>query len=204
MSASTHQISQVLQRAPRRIQWQDAKRAAVAAILVHDPAPGLAPGHSPELVLVRRAQFEGDPWSGHVAFPGGRVEPDDATPLAAAIRETREEIGVELQSEWLLGELDELPTIGPLPAMVIQCFVFAAPRRPIYTPNVEVASVHHLPLRDLLRGMGRGPMDLTYEGHSMEFARVDFDNLRLWGLTLRMVDDLLHRLDGRGMGMERI
>ena len=50
----------------------------------------------PDIVFIERAAHEGDPWSGHVAFPGGRCESEDDGPSATAVRETREEIGIDL------------------------------------------------------------------------------------------------------------
>ncbi|MCS5573716.1 MAG: CoA pyrophosphatase, partial [Pseudomonadales bacterium] len=77
--------------------------AAVALIL--DSA---ASTDDPEIVFIERARVLGDPWSGHIAFPGGRWEPDDKLPLDTAVRETEEEIGVDLSAARLLGRLDDL------------------------------------------------------------------------------------------------
>ena len=68
----------------------------------------------------------------------------------------------------------------------------------------EVAAVHRLSLAHLLANEGRGPMPFEWNGQAMKLARVDFDDVRLWGMTLRIVDDLLHRLDGSGTGLARV
>jgi 8-oxo-dGTP pyrophosphatase MutT (NUDIX family) len=186
-------IEEALSREPVRVQVPaGARQAAVAAILT----PAL------ELVLLRRAEHPGDPWSGHVSFPGGRVEAGE-TPLEAAIRETAEEIGVPLDRARLLGPLDELRTAGDLPPLRIHPFVFALPFQPEFRPNYEVASVHSLALGALLAGAGRATMRHPWRGGDLDFPCVDFAGGRLWGLTLHVVDDLLHRLDGRGRGLAR-
>lgn len=155
-----------------------------------------------DLLFIQRAEYPGDPWSGHLSFPGGRVEAGESV-LEGALRETREELGLELSPTHLLGELDEVQTRGDLPALVIRPYVFAPPSLGPLTPNGEVAAVHRLPLAALLRGDGRGAMTHPWRGLQLELPRVDFAGVRLWGLTLHMVDDLLHRLDGRGRGLER-
>lgn len=193
MQLSLDRLRAALAREPQTIPLPGGGgRAAVAAVLTH----GL------DLVLLRRADRLGDPWSGHVSFPGGRVELDE-TPLQAAVRETREEIGLDLEGAELLGPLDHLRTMGPLPPLVIHPYVFAVPDLPPLQPNEEVASVHTLRLRVLLEGRGRGLMRHPWREQELTFPKVDFEGGRLWGLTLHMVDDLLHRLDGEGRGLER-
>ena len=187
-------VAEVLERAPHRIAPPEgARRAAVAAILTPDL----------ELLFMLRARYAGDPWSGHISFPGGRVEAGEGV-LDAAIRETLEEIGLRLSAEHLLGELDEVRTQGPLPPLVIRPYVFAVPDVGRLRPNGEVASIHRRSLAALLSDEGRGTMTHPWREHRLTLPRVDFDGVRLWGLTLHMVDDLLHRLDGRGRGMDRI
>ncbi|MBW1878724.1 MAG: CoA pyrophosphatase [Deltaproteobacteria bacterium] len=194
MSFSLDDITRAVQRAPQRLTYDGADLAAVAAIITPDL----------DLILIRRAAHLGDPWSGQVSFPGGRMEPDDESPLDTAIRETKEELGVSLSKTMLLGELDVLPTLTPLPKLLVHPFVFATDQRPEGTPNGEVASVHSIGLDVLLRGDGRGTMTIPWRGQPLVLPRVDFDDIRLWGMTLRMVDDLLDRLDGCGVGLDRL
>lgn len=170
---------------------QPLKRSAVAMML--------SPGR--QVWFIRRADRAGDPWSGHVGFPGGREQAGDPDLLAVAMRETREELGVDLSQAELLGALDDLQS-RPVPNLMVRPYVFRLDRVPPFVPNHEVASVHALELDALLANRGRGTM--RWPGQlGVTLPRVDFDGVRLWGLTLRMVDDLLHRVDGRGIGMNR-
>ena len=120
------------------------KQAAVAAV-ARDTERGV------ELLFIRRAERSGDPWSGHMAFPGGRVDPGDADPLAAAVRETREEIDLDLRAHAeLVGELSDVPAMAhgkPLP-MVVVPFVFAmnTAALPTLNPNHEVQETLWVPL----------------------------------------------------------
>lgn len=191
--ATLDDIAAALVKPAQRVVYEGAPRASVAVVVV----PGL------DLLMISRAAREGDPWSGHVAFPGGRMQAGDETPLHAAIRETHEEIGVDLSGARVLGELDEVPTVHPLPPLLVRPYVFALDRVPAVQPNHEVAAVHRFPLDDLLAGRGRGRMSRVFRDVPWVLPYVDHDGVRLWGLTLRMVDDLLDRIDGRGLGLDR-
>src|SRR5689334_10230467 len=84
----------------------DERFAAVAAVLRDR-------GGEAEVLLIRRAQKETDPWSGHMAFPGGRQDPSDRDLLHTAVRETEEEVGLELRpEEHLIGRLDDLAAVA--------------------------------------------------------------------------------------------
>lgn len=187
-----HRLRHALLRTPHRLT-DEARKAAVAAIF---DARG-------DLLLMRRAEHPDDPWSGHLSFPGGRVEPDDADSLAAAIRETSEEVGLALGEAQLIGQLDDLTTRPVTRGMIITPFVFHVPEFGGLVPNEEVQSLHRIRLEDLLTGVGRDQFVLSFRGADYDMPTVDVDGHRLWGLTLRMIDDLLDRLDGQGTGLGR-
>ncbi len=115
--------------------------AAVALILVPEPDAFL---------LIRRADRVGDPWSGHLALPGGRRQSDDTDLLATAIRETREEVGVVLDHTDLAGVLpDVVPRIPVLPPVAVRPFVFTLARRPPTIASPEVAETAWIELASL-------------------------------------------------------
>ena len=87
-------------RTPREVVQPDAAQAAVALIAVSS-------GADLELLIIRRAERLGDPWSGQMALPGGRRETVDSSLRETAMRETAEEIGVDLGREAMLGQLDD-------------------------------------------------------------------------------------------------
>lgn len=186
-----HDVRAAVARPPVQLT-QDLKRSAVAALVTEDR----------QLWFMRRSQRKGDPWSGHLSFPGGREEDHDSSLLATAMRETMEEVGVDLTEAELLGPLDDLRT-RPVRSMMIRPFVFALRQPPTFTLNYEVASMHSISLDDLLRGEGRTTMRWPTSSVGVRLPCVDFDGVRLWGLTLAVVDDLLDRIDGRGRGLTR-
>jgi 8-oxo-dGTP pyrophosphatase MutT (NUDIX family) len=157
-----------------------------------------------ELLFIRRSEWKGDPWSGHVSFPGGRVDATDPGPLEAAVRETREEVGLDLGADMLVGPLDDLAAVGGRPGLVVRPYVFVWPGPlPALVPNEEVAETLIVPVGRLLEGTGRSTMTWQREGVTATLPCVTLGEHRLWGLTLRMVDDLLDRIDGKGTGLRR-
>ncbi|HEY7411235.1 MAG TPA: CoA pyrophosphatase [Vicinamibacteria bacterium] len=169
-------------RAPGRVDAPVDTRAAVAVVLREGPA-GI------EILFIRRAEDPRDPWSGQMAFPGGRQEPEDAELLHTAVRETKEEIGLDLGAEAdYLGALDEMQAMArmlPL-SLAIQPFVFrwrgAAPPE----PGHEVRSVHWLSLDELLGGARRSTFEYRHEGAALEFPCLRVEDVVIWGLTYRM------------------
>lgn len=174
-------------RLPALPELPDApRRAAVAAIF----------GPGEELLLIRRAERPGDHWSGHMAFPGGREDPGDPSLLDTARRETWEELGLDLAEAELLGALpaQSTPTIGELPRLVVVPFVFRLPGWGALSPNQEVRSVHPIGLERFLAAEGRGDFPYSWQGTTWRLPCVDLDGQRIWGMTLRMIDDLCDRL----------
>ena len=169
------------------------KQAAVAAV-ARDSDRGV------ELLFIRRAERSGDPWSGHMAFPGGRVDPGDADPLAAALRETREEIDLDLRAHaQLVGELSDVPAVAhgkPLP-MVVVPFVFAmnSAALPALSPNHEVQETLWVPLEFFRVAANRSHLPWTIAGVSIQLPCYRFEGRVIWGLTLKMVDELVERVN---------
>jgi len=162
-------------------------RAAVAAVL----RPG---AEGAELLFIHRAEDPRDPWSGHMAFPGGRVDPGDAGPMAAALRETREEVGLELETVGQsIGRLADVRAIGrgrPL-SMVITPFVFAVASVPPLVPNHEVAAVVWVPMDFIADDSNRETMPYRRAELSLELPCYRYRGHLIWGMTLGMVDELL-------------
>ena len=152
-----------------------------------------------DLLFIRRAEKSGDPWSGHMAFPGGHIEPSDESLLAASIRETREEIGLDLATTAThIGTMDHQraqPRGRPL-NMVIAPYVFRLDHEPAFRPNHEVAEVVWTPLDPIAAGANH-----TEEERIINGAPVLFSGYRIngghfvWGLTYRMMQSFFQALD---------
>lgn len=168
----------------RTVEIADARPAAVALVLLDgNKTTGL------EILLIRRAERADDPWSGQIAFPGGRYEPDDPDLLATAIRETREETGVDLTSAEQLGPLDDLyPRTPTLPPVVVRPFVFVLGRRPPpLVPSDEVQRAFWLPLWRLGEAGVRREITLTLRGVERTFPAYLVDDELIWGMTERIL-----------------
>jgi len=188
-------LDDTLPSSPEPPSRPPAHQAAVAAVLYGQ--------RRLQLLFIVRATVAGDPWSGHVAFPGGRREAADATLFDTAVRETREELDLDLTNGRYLGALGDVGPVSRSSPLIVRPFVFHLPTLPELRPNREVAGVVQAPLTGLLDGAGRGTMPFEWKGQELTLPRVDLSGHRLWGLTLRMVDDMLHRLDGEGVGLAR-
>lgn len=171
---------------PQEADAPGVRRAAVALVLV-EGADGL------EALFIRRAEREGDPWSGQVAFPGGRSDPADRDLGATAIRETREETGVQLSGAERLGVLDDLyPRTFTLPPVVVRPFVFTLPGRPALVASAEVERAFWLPLARLARPGVRRTLTLTVSGSVGTFPAYAVDGEVIWGMTERILTPFLH------------
>lgn len=179
-------------RRPALVNEPDRPRAAVAVILTPDPD---------SVLLIRRADREGDRWSGQLAFPGGRWNPGDPGLLDTARRETREEVGVNLDPDTLIGTLDDLaPRTSVLPPILVRPFVFAHPSRQTLELSPEVALAWWLPLEPLLSPGIYGPVEFARYGTIVRTMGYRLDPGILWGMSERILTPLVRLLGQRSLG----
>ncbi|MDX2167029.1 MAG: CoA pyrophosphatase [Deltaproteobacteria bacterium] len=171
-------------------------RASVAVVL-HERTGGAL-----DLLLIQRATRDSDPWSGHMAFPGGRRDPGDADVIATAMRETLEEVGVDLDRDAaVIGRLDELRAIArhrPLD-LVISPIVFALTAPVVLAPNPrEVESAVWVPLDHLASAAARTTYTRTLDAVTSDYPAFRFERYTIWGLTHRILDGFLEIVRASG------
>jgi len=171
-----------------RIPETECEIRAAVTLILRSPAAG---GNDPEVLFVRRARVPGDPWSGHVALPGGRHDPEDADLLETARRETLEETDLRLEREDHLGRLGEIhPRSRHLPSICVTPFVaWLASDQDVHL-NHELTGHVWIPVSALSDPEYRST--LVRETPSVrEFPAIDYEGDVIWGLTFAMVEDFL-------------
>ncbi len=164
---------------PRRSREAGSIQAAVALLLAPEETGRLA------LLLIKRAEHPGDPWSGQMALPGGRRDPSDADLLATVARETQEEVGIGLTPDRLLGELDDLrPRTPTLPPVSVRPFVFGLSSRPPIRPSGEVALYVWVALDELAGGSTRTEIAIPGRG---TYSAYQVGDHVVWGMTERII-----------------
>jgi 8-oxo-dGTP pyrophosphatase MutT (NUDIX family) len=169
---------------PATLPEPPQSQAAVAMVL-RERAKSL------ELLFIERASREGDPWSGHMAMPGGRVDPGDSSAQAAAARETWEEVGLSLDGAEFLGRLDD---IQGLPAtarqLTVSAYVFHIETSPPLLLNHEVREAFWFPVASLM------DPELHVDHPAQRGSRTHFPGILVgepgrhvvWGLTYRFLE----------------
>jgi 8-oxo-dGTP pyrophosphatase MutT (NUDIX family) len=173
----------------KTIEAEPPMRYAAIALVLRPSPEG-----EPELLMIKRAEAEGDPWSGHIACPGGRMEPTDRDLEQTAIRETWEETGLDLARDGrILGTLDDMsPRTPTLPPLVIRPFVAVVKPEVTIVSSLEVAEAFWVPMAAIraserwgrgsvaIRGLGEREVDVFRHGDYM-----------VWGLTHRALTQFL-------------
>ena len=159
------------------------RRAAVALVLT--PWQGAL-----SALLVRRAEREGDPWSGHMALPGGHEHATDRDLLQTAKRETLEEVGLDLEGAELLGRLDDLSPMRSS-AMSVRPFVFAVREPPELTTSLEVAETLWVSLADLASDRLRATRNVEVARSRVEVPAFVIGDRVVWGMTFRLLERFL-------------
>ena len=172
----------------------DTREAAVALILRQRSA---APD-STDILFINRADKAGDPGSGHMAFPGGHRETSDDGLRGAAMRETSEEIGLDLTDSTYLGALDheQANPRGRVLNMLIAPHVFQITGDPAFTPNHEVAEVVWAPLNVLAANTLHSTETMPMAGRPTVFNgyRLEHGHF-VWGLTYRILKSFFTAVD---------
>jgi 8-oxo-dGTP pyrophosphatase MutT (NUDIX family) len=172
-------------REPLRVNLPDHPHAAVALLLAPDPD---------RLLLIRRAERVGDPWSGQLALPGGRREAHDPDLLHTAIRETAEETGLQLAREWHRADLDDLAPMTPvLPPIVVRPFAFQLAEALVAGVSAEVAGVAWVPLATLAAAGVYREASIEVRGAPRVVHGYHLESGLLWGMTERIVTPVLER-----------
>ncbi len=169
-----------------------SRHAAVALILREKP------GAEVDILFIRRAERNGDPWSGHMAFPGGHLEAADASLKKAAIRETSEEIGIDLTAARYLGPLDhqDANPRGRNLNMLIAPHVFVLDSAQSPSLNYEVAETVWTPFNPIFAGDNHTTEERIISGEPTAFGgyRIKGQHF-VWGLTYRMLHSFCSVID---------
>ena len=170
-------------------ELEQPRRAAVAVVLAPGDGQGVL-GSAVSVLLVRRSEREGDPWSGHMALPGGHAQPEDPDLLHTARRETLEEVGIDLAHAELLGRLDD---VSPMRSsdMAVRPFVFWAETPQIITLSAEVAEVLWVPLDALASDALRTTRDVEVRGSTLRVPAYVIEERVVWGMTYHLLERFL-------------
>lgn len=162
---------------------------AAVALVLHEP-DGLLDA-STELLFIERAHRAGDPWSGQMAFPGGRRERIDRDLQQTAARETLEEVGLQLPEP--LGRLDHFQGSRNVrvPPLLVAPYVYEIAERPSLVENNEVNSTVWVPLRWILDPQSWVAHEFERDGERMAFPAFHYDGYTVWGLTYRILRNFL-------------
>ena len=183
--------SSLSSRRPAEAAAEAGVRRAAVALIFRAGRDG-----SPELLFIKRAEYPGDPWSGQIAFPGGREESGDASLQQTAIRETREETGIDLGREgMLIGVLDDLrPRTVRLPAVVVRPYVAVLDRSEALELSAEVALAFWIPFGDLADKESWQQDTVLARGVQINARVFRHEDHVIWGMTERILAQLLELL----------
>ena len=183
-------------REPRRIPDEQCDTRAAVVLVLTDAVAASRDSGEPAALFVRRARVDGDPWSGHMALPGGRSSGTDQDLLDTARRETEEEVGLRLLRSDFIGRLDDIhPSSSHLPSIAVTPWVAWHTGEPRVRLNRELDGYVWIPLSRLVSDEFRSTLRLE-EYAEREFPAIEHAGDIIWGLTFRIVEDFLSVLPG--------
>ena len=172
------------------------KQQSAVCLILRTPAPDFRP----EILFIRRAERADDPWSGHMAFPGGRRHREDQTIAHTAVRETLEEIGMSLRSEESLGALGPYsPRVSP--ELAVYPFIYLTEHSGELVLNVtEVDEIHWVPLAHAFKSSSFTQRPYTFRGMTLTLPSFSFDDHHIWGVTYVILLDFLYKFVETSLG----
>ena len=177
---------------PRQMPEPENVRNRACVALVFAGAPDAL-----SLCFIRRTERDDDPWSGHMALPGGRADATDPTPQFTALRETSEEVGLVLEPHALLGALNQIPLRRIVRNDSVLCpfaFYWGNDLPPLEPEQREAEEAYWIPLRHLWDPGNLTTLDWKHEGRSMTFPGIAWGEHVIWGLTHRVLTDFARML----------
>ena len=171
-----------------------SQRAAVAIVIEDRPHLG------PSFLMIERAEREGDPWSGQMAFPGGKQDVGDDHITQTALRELEEEIGVSPTQLRRFGRLSDIlarPYRIQQKPMVVSPLLFEPLGDLHFNPNEEVADLLWVPINHFLESSNRQRMEWKKYGKRIQLPCYFYNEKRIWGLSLLMIDEFMREVLGK-------
>jgi 8-oxo-dGTP pyrophosphatase MutT (NUDIX family) len=159
--------------------------ASVLIAITDRPEPGV-------ILTLRQASLRRH--AGQIAFPGGRIDPEDTNPIAAALREAWEEVGLAATDVEVVGTMPSyrtgagyhiVPVIGVVPADL-----------PLTPHEAEVAAVFEVPLTFLIDTANHVLSSRVFDGRERHFHVIEWQDWRIWGITAALIVNLSRRLQG--------
>ncbi|WP_282755938.1 NUDIX hydrolase [Desulfuromonas thiophila] len=174
-------------RSPRNLPARNGHKSAAVALILQPTAEG-----GDALLYIERACHPGDPWSGNLGFPGGRIDAGDRDARAAAERETREEVAIDLAPARFLGQLDD--EYGVRVPVRVSAFVFGLTGPATVCCNSEAVRHFWVPLTRLCDVAHHGTRTVDWHGQPLQVPAIAIaaEAPPLWGLTYRFTRQLLH------------
>lgn len=185
MPFTIEEIREALRRHQPTLVAREATHAEAAVALVLAGA-----GAELSLCAIRRAEHPLDPWSGHMALPGGRSSAEDAGPRAAAERETLEEVGLALTEDHWIGPLSDVLVRlgGDDRRMVLSPFVYyLGEELASLAPSDEVAEAFWIPLAHLWDPRNANHLEWERSGARLLYPAIRFREHAIWGITFRVL-----------------
>jgi 8-oxo-dGTP pyrophosphatase MutT (NUDIX family) len=145
-----------------------------------------------EVLFIKRAARDDDPWSGQIALPGGRHEAADESLEATAVRETMEEVALDLRRDGTnIGALDELrPRTPVLPPVIVRPFVATVSAGTAVVGSDEVAELFWAPLDVILDPASTRETEIVVRALRTRRPAIHYKGHVIWGMTERIIQNL--------------